>query len=65
MNQAESACQGKLNRASKELIFLNDLWDILNVKLDTQKGKQALRLETNIVVQGLLTLLSPFITLEY
>ena len=64
MSKDESLFQGKLNRASKELIFVNDLWDLLNLKLDTQKGKQALKLEIKIVVQGFSMLLSPFVTLE-
>jgi len=39
MSREQSQEEGGLNRMSKELIFVNDLWDLTNLKFDTKTGK--------------------------
>ena len=39
MSQEELQSKGGLNRSSKELIYINDLWDLMNQRLDTRTGK--------------------------
>ena len=65
MSQEQSQLEGGLNRASKELIFVNDLWDLVNQKLDPKTGKQAFKIETRILTEMLFVVLNPLVTLAH
>lgn len=41
MSLDEREREGRLNRNSKELIFLNDLWDLVNQRIDSITGQQS------------------------
>ena len=56
--------EGGLDRNSKELIFLNDMWDIVNQRIDKSTGKQASKVEVSVIIEILATVLNPLITLE-
>ena len=53
MSAYESQTRGKLDRQSKELIFVNDLWDLVNLRFDPLLGKQSTKVEFQIVLSFL------------
>ena len=71
MTFEESKQLGCLNRESKELIFFNDLWDILsqqtpygiNLQNKGQKTRQKIKIE--VAVSVLIIVLNPVTTLKY
>lgn len=64
MSKEQSLKEGGLNRMSKELIFVNDLWDLINLKSDVKTGRQAAKIEIEIVIEVLNTILNPLICLK-
>lgn len=71
MTFEESKQLGCLNRESKELIFFNDLWDILshqtpygiNLQNKGQKMRQKIKIE--VAVSVLIIIMNPVTTLKY
>ena len=64
MSQEQVKKEGGLNRTSKELIFVNDLWDLINLKFDAKACKQSSKIEVEILIEVLSTILNPLICLE-
>ena len=54
----------EFDRASKEKIFLNDLWDLINQCYNPKTGKQSFKVEADFVCQYMKVVLDPYITLE-
>ena len=61
---ATCSTEDEFDRASKEKIFLNDLWDLINQRCNSKTGKQSLKVETDFVCQYMKVVLDPYITLE-
>ena len=61
-----AACntEDEFDRASKEKIFLNDLWDLINQRYNSKTGKQSFRVEADFVGQYMKVVLDPYITLD-
>ena len=57
MSRGESLREGRLNRNSKELIFFNDLWDLVNQRKNPASDQQTDSVEIEIVTDIVATML--------
>ena len=62
--QHSNSTNDEFDRASKEKIFINDLWDLVNQCYSPKTGKQCVKVEADFVCQYMKVILDPYITLE-